>query len=185
MLTHAFKSAWVLSHLEKIRLVVSTHCSPGYTNDQGGKWVEASPITSRLCDGLAVLVRGDQGCGRHRSEPSPQTTGFKTHPDQAREPEHNGNADMLDLFSCIGVARSCAETFHPCVGYAVKEYHKGFNKLRGDTVTCGSAIPRPTKLGERPKKAGKSKKTVAPEDTALWRSGVMSERKMEILGRTY
>ena len=50
--------------------------------------------------------------------------GFKAHPDQAREPEHDGDANVLNLFCCVGIARSCAKTLHPRVGYAVKEYHK-------------------------------------------------------------
>ena len=155
------------THLEKICLEVGAHRGSGYADHEGGKWVEAARVAGRFRDIVAVSARGVQGGGGHRRKPTPQATRFETHPDQTREPKHDGDADMLDLLVGVRVARVRAETLHPRIGDAVEEYHKGLDKFRGDVLAGWRAVPRPAKLGKRSKEPGKTSKTVAPEDASL------------------
>jgi len=155
------------THLEKICLEVGAHRGSGHADHEGGKWVEAARVAGRFGDAVAVSARGVQGGGGHRRKPTPQATRFEAHPDQTREPEHDGDADVLDLLVGVWVARVRAETFHPRIGDAVKEDHKGLDKFRGDVLAGWSAVPRPAKLGKPSKETRKTSKTVAPEDAAL------------------
>lgn len=136
------------THLEKISLEVGAHRGSGYADYEGGKWVEAARVAGRFCDATAIPAGGVQGRGGQCGKPTPQATRFETHPDQTREPKHDGDTDMLDLLVGIRVTRVRSETFHPRIGDAVKEYHKGLDKFRGNMLAGGCAVPRPAKLGK-------------------------------------
>ena len=136
------------THLEKIRLEVGAHRGSGHADHEGGKRVEAARVAGRFRDAVAVSARGVQGAGGHRREPTPQATRFETHPDQTGEPEHDGDADVLDLLVRVRVARVRAETLHPRIGDAVEEDHEGLDEFGRDVMAGRRAVPRPAELGE-------------------------------------
>lgn len=105
--------------LEHVGLEVSAHSGSSDSDDEGGEGIERSCVARRLSNCLAHLASSlDSSCGS-TSEPSAQTTRFKTHSDEAGKPEHDGNADVLHLLRGERVARVCAEAFHPGVGDTV------------------------------------------------------------------
>ena len=138
------------THLEKIGLEVSAHGYPSYANHQCGERIKAAAVTGRLRDTTVISLRGFQGGGGYRREPTSQTTRFKTHPNQACEPKHDSDAYVLDLLGGVSVTRVRAKALHPRVGYAVEENHERLDKFCGNMAprARGCTVPCPTKFRE-------------------------------------
>ena len=143
-LAHALTVGVRRTHLEKIGLEVSAHCCSGYANHQRGERIKAAAVTGRLRDSTAVSLRGFQGRGGYRPEPTSQTTRFKTHPNQTCEPKHDSDTYVLDLLGGVRITGERAEALHPRVGYAVEENHERLDKFCGDMAATGCAVPCPT-----------------------------------------
>ena len=144
-LTHGSIVGVGSTHLEEIGLEVSAHRSSGNADHQGREGVKTATITCKL---RGTTARGFQGGDGYRGKPTSQATRFKTHPNQACKPKHDGNTYVLNLLVRIRVARVRAKALHPRIGYPVKENHKRFDKFCGDMLARGRAVPPPPQFGE-------------------------------------
>lgn len=133
-------------NLEEVCLEMSGHCGTSNTDAESREGVERRDVAWRLSDGFLGTSGGRDSSSGARGEPATDALGLDAHTNEASEPEHNGDRDVLDLLRRVRVARLRTETLHPGVGDSVQEDDKAFDKLRGGVGLMRGTVPRPTEF---------------------------------------